>query len=597
MNNTIKRAITALVALCTILGIGFFSRPAVPEVFVTETLPAEQTTIVPEIVELPFVEEAVPEIQEVIEQEEIPHTLFEKLSAEANYALAEQKKVDEALEAELVSHSYTFDEPLVVINPYGNSPLTALVLFETEEPVWVSARVPGKAEIDDVTFQFSVYKTQHIIPIYGLRADMLNVVELTSSVKSGEESKILLELVTEPLPELISDISVITNLQHSELYQDGLNFCFERKQAYDSSGEIRWCLNDFSFTSSQLVNHNGHFLFAKGSYYRGALVIYEMDLLGRIYNVYYSPYGVHHDIYVLENGNILVTGSDSGTPETLIIEIDATTGELVHILNLGDILPRARTTSPLFSEEDWLHLNSIVSDGKGNLLVSSRNQSAVVKLSWPKGEIDWIQSFHDGWPEMYKQYLLNPVGNNFEWQLCQHNPTILPDYDNNSDTIDILLFDNGNDRFSLDKGLQLKIQNGEVVSPELYSRMVHYRINERTRKIEQIWQFGKELGEAYFSRQRGNAMLLPTGSLFATFTKETRLKREDGVFTQVNTNSCIEVSRNGEIIWESYVSHKKSAYDYVEYRTVRAPIYTDRDNDYSFDMVPGNFIPEKEADQ
>ena len=32
-------------------------------------------------------------------------------------------------------YGYTFDEPNIIVNPYGISPLTALILFETEEEV------------------------------------------------------------------------------------------------------------------------------------------------------------------------------------------------------------------------------------------------------------------------------------------------------------------------------------------------------------------------------------------------------------------------------------------------------------------------------
>ena len=38
-----------------------------------------------------------------------------------------QRKV----ENKFTSEGYTFDNPNVILNPYGNSPLTALVIFET----------------------------------------------------------------------------------------------------------------------------------------------------------------------------------------------------------------------------------------------------------------------------------------------------------------------------------------------------------------------------------------------------------------------------------------------------------------------------------
>ena len=41
---------------------------------------------------------------------------------------------------EKTNYGYTFDEPNIIVNPYGISPLTALILFETEEEYDVIAQ-------------------------------------------------------------------------------------------------------------------------------------------------------------------------------------------------------------------------------------------------------------------------------------------------------------------------------------------------------------------------------------------------------------------------------------------------------------------------
>ncbi|MFI3270965.1 MAG: aryl-sulfate sulfotransferase [Pseudomonadota bacterium] len=64
-----------------------------------------------------------------------------------------------------------------------------------------------------------------------------------------------------------------------------------------------------------------------------------------------------------------------------------------------------------------------------------------------------------------------------------------------SDTVDILLFDNGNlgapdtdgnTRQVVDAELQRKIQLHEINEPFPYSRLVHYRIHEKDMTVEQI---------------------------------------------------------------------------------------------------------------
>jgi arylsulfate sulfotransferase len=174
----------------------------------------------------------------------------------------------------------------------------------------------------------------------------------------------------------------------------------------------------------------------------------------------------------------------------------------------------------------------------------------------------------------------------FEWQYGQHAPFILPDFDNDPDTIDILLFDNGDYRFAFDKELQRAIANNEIVAPELYSRMVHYRINEREMTIEQIWQFGKELGEPYYSRWCGNARLLENGNRLGTFDRLSVTH-----WNILNTN-FIEVDSQGNIVWEAYATSSDTLGSFFAYRMERLPLYTAAANNLRIGVPARNFIPE-----
>mgnify|MGYP003317044320 CR=1 FL=1 len=49
------------------------------------------------------------------------------------------------IEAELLKDTaYTYENPKIIVNPYGNSPLTALVIFETKDLTAPSITVQGK---------------------------------------------------------------------------------------------------------------------------------------------------------------------------------------------------------------------------------------------------------------------------------------------------------------------------------------------------------------------------------------------------------------------------------------------------------------------
>lgn len=120
--------------------------------------------------------------------------------------LAEQAKVDEQLMAE-VQNGYTIEEPFVVVNPYGNAPLTAVAIFNTEEATGVKLLVKGDQEQDNIEGTFGK-ETTHIIPIYGLYAGRDNEVTLT--LDDGTEKT--LTVTTEALETSIGNKAEVTTL-------------------------------------------------------------------------------------------------------------------------------------------------------------------------------------------------------------------------------------------------------------------------------------------------------------------------------------------------------------------------------------------------
>lgn len=61
-----------------------------------------------------------------------------------------QAAIDEKLRAEYESGEYSLDDPLVVVNPYGISPLTALVMFDTDEEMQEAVRIIGHNANEDI---------------------------------------------------------------------------------------------------------------------------------------------------------------------------------------------------------------------------------------------------------------------------------------------------------------------------------------------------------------------------------------------------------------------------------------------------------------
>ena len=52
--------------------------------------------------------------------------------------------IQEQKEVYLTPYGYTLDNPNIILNPYGTSPLTAIIIFETTEDVPVTITIEGK---------------------------------------------------------------------------------------------------------------------------------------------------------------------------------------------------------------------------------------------------------------------------------------------------------------------------------------------------------------------------------------------------------------------------------------------------------------------
>ena len=251
-----------------------------------------------------------------------------------------QEEVETNLLAELKSGAYSFNEPLVVVDPYDQSPLTALSLFTSAEPLNISIHVEGKDKLSDIDFTFDGYNTKHIIPIYGLYPDKVNNVTLTSRDKNGKTNQVVLKIKTQPLSKGLSDIIILTDLPQRNKYQEGLNFTYDlngNKTAFDINGEYRWYLKD-NYLLAGTYHFNNRFIVAKGEYHKGDVLFYEINPLGRIFRILYSPYGLHHDIEVFKDNHLLVTGCDGETIEDFIYELNTQTGKIENTLDLKTVL-------------------------------------------------------------------------------------------------------------------------------------------------------------------------------------------------------------------------------------------------------------------
>ena len=393
-----------------------------------------------------------------------------------------QANVEDTFESE----GYTLETPNVILNPYGNSPLTALVIFETKQEEKASVTIKGKDELSTYTHTFDEGKV-HYLPIYGLYAGVENEVVISI----GDKEKTL-KIKTDELPNDIILPTKVTK-DESKLTNDLYFFTPSSRGytcAYDVNGDVRWYLDERAIWEVNRLK-NGHLLLSterlvNTPYYSTGL--YEMDMLGKVYTEYSLPGGYHHDYFEMENGNLLIASDDFdneyGTVEDYVIELDRDTGNIVKTFDLKDILKMEDGKGEDWIEYDWFHNNSVWYDKKTNsITLSGRHQDAVININYDSGELNWILGDSTNWSEEYQKYFFKPVGDT-EWQWAQHAAMILPNGN-------VFVFDNGNNK-SKNKDEYVSAENS-------YSRGVIYKIDTEDMTAEEVWEYGKERGSEFYS--------------------------------------------------------------------------------------------------
>lgn len=497
----------------------------------------------------------------------------ENAAAENEEDWSEQNSIDEALKAEL-QNGYTAEEPLVVVNPYGTSPLTAVAIFTTEEELGGTVTVKGKDEANDITGTFEA-ATEHIVPIYGLYSG--DTTEVVLTLEDGTETK--LEVTTDKTETEIGEIKTTT--YDEEAYD---NTCLTLVcstnaglYALDQAGDIRWYYSGMGLGVHQL--ENGHLMLPssnllKKNYYSEGLI--EMDLCGRIYHKYLIPGGMHHDFQELPDGNFLVASDspDFSSVEDYVVEIDRDTGDVVWELDMKDLLDTQDGASASMDtdgsdESDWFHNNAVWYDEENDLvLLSARHKDAIIAVNKSDKTLAWILGDPEGWENVDKSLFFTPVGDDFEWQYAQHQVSML-------DNGDIMMFDNGTAKVKGSSGKE------RVSGDDIYSRAVIYHIDTDAMTIEQVYSYGKERGAEWYSDWISGVVSLDgtKDHLWITAGSHLYNAEEDrhdyypaDMFEEGLTKSThIDQVDNGELSYEIVITGDTAAA--LTYRSFRINLY------------------------
>ncbi len=342
---------------------------------------------------------------------------------------SKQKETDVKVKEAMDNKKYTLDDPYVIENPYYISPLTALIVFQTNSEEAVTIEVNGQKQ------EFEKSK-KHAIPVYGLVAGKKSSVKISAGSKSktldldmtSVKDDLNLDVSLGKGTDLGNDIYVVTTPGDEGMY------------GFNTNGELVWRLTDtFGLAITKL--DNGHLLLSNTEYIltysRTGLV--EIDYLGKIYNVYDIQGGYHNDVVVLDNGNYLLGSSNitRGTISDILIEINPKDGRIVNTIDVKNIVD---DVSDRFVENlkimDWAAINSIYFDKESNsVILSLGGRNSVVSIDYSSKKINWIFGDIKNWNDKFKDYIVSYDG---EYPMLTNSVSLNKDGN-------LVLFNNGMD--------------------------------------------------------------------------------------------------------------------------------------------------------
>lgn len=464
--------------------------------------------------------------------------------------IQKQREVDKQI-TNYLNDNYTLTNAKVIPNPYFISPLTALIIFKTDNMESIEVKVNGEV----VTIMEK--SKEHLIPIYGLKADYDNIVELKSSTESStytiktDEFKgndLIVETTTEELDD--------------SLYLLSPNFTSNR--IYDKNGNLLWYLDGDYAGDIEYINNDLFYISDYNQGVNGVKINYPsfltMDYLGKIYTQYVTDYGYHHEIVPLNDDKMLVLGygDDSYYLDSVIYIMDLKTGKIIEEFDMYDILHNidAEWTDNFGKNFDIVCNSAQYNEETKELLISTRGLNSIIKMDMETKEIKWIFGDPSLYSEKFEKYLLKYDG---RYPKGQHTAFI-------KDGL-LGLHNNDYDMFNIKASL------GEY--KDNYSSSDLYEVDEKNMTIKKVWTYDSDKKE--FSKVAGALKILDNGNKLINYGWSINKDNEDNIL--INDEKYL----NGVIVElddDDNVLFKASTKDLI-YRVYKVNLYLENTKNYN----------------
>lgn len=359
-----------------------------------------------------------------------------------------QQEAEGQLTAFKQQREYSTVNPLLVENPYGTYSTSIYYYAKAAEDCYAKAsiRVEGGSTLEHVLKNSNGISTRQEYNIIGLVPGKDNTVVMEFYNSKDE----LIEKTSFTYrPEKDKQIPAVLKTQHGESKKemsDGLFAMF----GHDKSKASNVYLFDNDGVARGRIPLNAYrtdrFLFADDQ------MIYSYDMnkiafvnpLGKVEKtVDIGDYEFHHDfIYDEAHSSIIILANKKGadTIEDRVLVLDCQSGETKEVIDFERFMPEYRKSAVQRkggkntyggTELDWIHFNSLDIIRDGEIILSSREHSSLIKVSdlYGRPKLDYIihgGSLYKG--TKYDKLCLNKLGD-FVGQAGQH--TITVEHDSN----------------------------------------------------------------------------------------------------------------------------------------------------------------------
>lgn len=435
-----------------------------------------------------------------------------------------QNEVIKEIKEDISNNEYTLNSPMVLLDPFGNSPLTALIVFDTLEETKVFVY------INSVFVTTMESDKEHIIPIYGLVENKDNEVRLV--LENGLEKT--LNIKTDKIDSIFKYQYNGVNNSNNSLFINSPRGKF----SLDGFGKVNWYMDNSNYEMEVTSDKKIYLL---DNYNR----LVETDFMGQVTRMYYVDLmGNNHQLVMLDNGNMMAIDSSFS-----ISEINYETGEVVKVVDLIEILMDVDPEIDITKSVVYMnHFQYVEEDN--TILISIRGLDTIIKYDLSEKKIIWMITDNEIFSSKFSNYKLNLVGDG-SYFVGQHTPYMKENY--------LYVFDNNNCYFN---------DTNEFSSLGKSSAII-YEINGMD--IREIYRYKSDLSSGWYGNfyQYDDSRLINFGSV---------IDHSEGNYSKV-----LELDENDNLLWELTTDYN----NILIYQANKDKFYNEETKNYQFkESVP-----------